>query len=400
MGWDFLRGVRVLDLTEHIAGPYAGKMFGDAGADVIKIESPAGDPSRRHGPFLDDIPNPETSAMFLHLNRNKRGITLNLETKTGQNLFKEMVKKADIVLESYGPGTMESWGLGEAELLELNPKLVFGRLSPFGQTGPYKNYRGNELIYYAWGPLLSSGDPELGPIKKTLHMVECQVGTAFAMSVMGALLAAKFKGIGQQVDMAAYETQVGSVDRRAAALLTHQYNGEIASREKPVVGALPNGVFPCLDGYVQIVTMPAWIPRMLKTLNDEGLNQLFQDPTAHLNPDNSEKVLEVLYPWLMSHPKQELFQQAQANGWPVVPFQFVEDVVQDPHFQERGFFVELEHPVVGKQTYSGPAWRVDGEGYPNYRPAPLLGQHNEEIYVEELGLSKSDLVHLRQLGII
>ncbi|MBE3555836.1 MAG: CoA transferase [Firmicutes bacterium] len=399
-----LSDVRVLDLTDSIAGPFAGKLFADFGADVIKVEPPQGDPARRYGPFPGDRPHPEASALFLHLNRNKRGITLNLAEPAGRELFLQLAKSVDIVLESFAPGQMDAWGIGFEKLRMAKPSIVVGSLTPYGQYGPYATYRANDICYYAiGGPMNATGAADLTPIKKTLNMVEAQAGNTFASQVMAAFMVGRYQGEGQHVDVAAVESQLGSVDRRIIFLLTYQFNGETSSRSAGLgVSTLPMGIYPCADGYVQIMTTPAWAGRMLATLQDESLNAYFKEhPMAAMDPSTAEVVQEVLYPWLLSHTKQECFEEADLkNGWPVFPLSTIEDVMNDPHFEARQYFLEIEHPVAGKLRYPGAPWRMAEGGFEVRRAAPLLGEHNEEIYCEELGLSSEELARLRALGIV
>lgn len=400
-----LSDVRVLELCDSIAGPFAGKCFADFGADVLKIEPPQGDPARRYGPFPHDIPNPEASGLFLHLNRNKRGLTLDLQQESVRQLFLQLVPSADIILESFAPGQMERWGLGFETLRAIKPSIVVGSLTPFGQYGPYATYRGNDITYYAMGgPMNGTGSPELTPLRKTLQMVEAQAGQTFAGQVLAAFLVARYQGEGQHVDVAGVETQLGSVDRRIIFELSYQFTGETTNRESlsGAVGTLPMGIFPCADGYVQILTTPAWAPRMLKTLDSPELYAYFREnPMAALDPQTGPLVQEVLFPWLLTHTKQECFELADLqNGWPVFPINTVEEVVQDPHFQERGYFIDIDHPVAGKQRYAGPPWRMGEGGFQVRYPAPLLGQHNEAIFCGELGLTKEQLARLSNLGII
>lgn len=395
-----LSDIRVLDLTESIAGPYAGKLFADYGADVIKIETPEGDPSRREGPFLDDEPNPETSALFLHLNRNKRGITLDLDARRGQQLFRELVSSADIVLESFGPGTMEKWELGWEELKTIKEELVFGRLSPFGQSGPYKDYRGNDLIYFAWGTMLGNGDYELGPVRKALHAVECSAGQVFAIACMGAFLAARYQELGQEVDVAAAETELGSIDFRLTTLLGYQYHGNSRERrEEPPI--IPMDVQPCADGFVHLATVPTQLPRALEVVGaSEMAERVTENPALAYDDEFQDQAGQAVSEWLLSHKQDEIVEKAQAKGWPVVPVNTIEDLIHDEHFNEREFFVDVEHPVAGTQTYTGSPWNMEKGGFQSRRPAPLLGQHNMEIYGEELDLDRSEIVRLRHQGVI
>ena len=391
--------VRILDLSEGIPGPFASRIFADYGADVIKVEAPAGDPARRHGPFPGDRPDPEASALFLHLNRNKRGITLDITSASGAELLRKLVKSADIVVESFAPGHLAACGLGFETLREIKPDLVLASLTPFGQDGPYAGYQGNDIIYYALGGMNMTGDAELYPIKKAASMVEHQVGNNLALAMAAGFMAARYQGRGQHIDLAAAEVQQTSVDRRAQLLLGHAYSGESSSRESLSAGALPSGIFPCRDGYVQVMTTPAWAERMARTLNRPDFMKRLAEPGALYSMEFKAEIDAVFQPWLAAHTRHELFQQALANQWPVYPINTIKDLMEDAHFRSREFWIEQEHPVVGPLTYPGPLARMES-GFVLRWPSPRLGEHNQAIYGTELGLSGAELSRLKAAGVI
>ena len=215
-----LSDIKVLDFAHHIAGPYCTKLLADYGADVIKVERPgSGDVSRRLGPFLGNIPHPEKSGLFLHLNTSKRSITLNLKTEAGRKIAHELVADVDIVVESFRPGTMSSFGLGYDDLKAINPALVMTSVSNFGQTGPYKAYRGSEIIFYGMGGEMgSTGLEDREPVKLGGTVGLYQTGSMAAVATMGALFAARYQDIGQHVDVSIMETQLSTQDRRTSSL--------------------------------------------------------------------------------------------------------------------------------------------------------------------------------------
>src|SRR5919204_5999688 len=216
-----LADVRVLDLTHHIAGPYCTKLLADFGADVIKIERPdGGTPARRYGPFPQDEPHPEKSALFLHLNTNKRGITLNLKSTAGRDLFKALVREVDILVENFSPRVMPSLGLAYETVEQLNPGLVMTSISNFGQTGPYRDYKAQDLVIYAMGgPMQQTGVPEREPLKMAGNLMQYQGGAIAATATMVGLYAAQLQGIGEHVDVGLFETHAGTVDRRSTFLM-------------------------------------------------------------------------------------------------------------------------------------------------------------------------------------
>jgi len=224
-----LSDVKVLDLTWHISGPYCTKLFADYGADVIKVERPGeGDPARGTGPFFQDDPHPEKSGLFLHLNTNKKSITLNLKSETGKRILKELVKDVDILVESFSPRVMPSLGLDYEVLEKVNPNLVMTSISNFGQTGPYQDFKMSELILSGMGgDMYSCGLPDREPVKMGANIVQYQVGTMAATATVFAFYAARYQGVGQHVDVSMMETQLGTIDRRAPELLAYQYVGEV-----------------------------------------------------------------------------------------------------------------------------------------------------------------------------
>ncbi len=399
-----LSDIKVLDFTNYISGPYCTKLLADYGADVLKIERPdGGDGSRRLGPFPDDEPHLEKSGLFLHLNTNKRGLTLNLKTESAKKVVRSLVKDADIVVESFRPGTMEKLGLDYAALSSINPGLVMTSISNFGQTGPYRDYKGSDAIFYAMGgEMYSTGVEEREPIKIGDAVVLYQAGSTAAVATMGAFFAARLQKIGQHVDVSIMETQIGSIDRRMSTLIAYQYTGEI-SRRRPLgnTGGYPQGVFPCKDGYVEITGGGSYFPRVVKML---GEPEFLKDPKWHTSEAQSDRNLqaefeEYFLPWILSRTKQEVWHTAQEARVISAPTNTMEDLNNDANFQKRGAFAEIEHPEAGLLRYPGRPFIMEGSPWSVRRPAPLLGQHNEEI-LTCLGYSKADIVRLMQQNVI
>jgi len=398
-----LAHVKVLDLTSHLAGPYCTKLLADYGAEVIKVERPdGGDPARRSGPFPGDVPHPEKSGRFLHLNTNKMGITLNLKTATGVKLLKELVKEADILVENFSPGVMDRLGLGYKVLDEINPRLVMTSISNFGQTGPYRDFKATELILAAVaGTSYSSaeGKSEREPLKYPGEMLQYLAGTTAAAATLMAYFSAQLKGVGQQVDVSIIEPKLGSADRM---LLMWEYSKAPSTREGPRrEGRYPNGVYPCRDGYVNFMASGDrfWsrITRMI------GMPELAQDPRFRTTSDRMMHHGDfdaIFYPWLVEHTMLEIFEAAQHERVPCGAVYTADNLPEDPNYRARGFFVEIDHPVAGTFTYPGAPIKLGEGGWSLRRPAPTLGQHNEEVLCGRLGYSKEGLVQLRQFGVI
>ena len=233
IGTQPLADIRIIDLTQGIAGPYCTKLLADFGADVIKVERPDfGDYARTMGPFPSDIVHLEKSGLFLHLNTNKRGMVLDLKTAQGIAVLKELAKKADVLVESFKPGVMARLGLGYEILAELNPNLVMTSVSNFGQTGPYRDYRASEITLFAMGGRMnSSGLPDRYPLKLGGNHVQYQAGNVAAMASLFAWYAQKYGKLGgQHVDVSIFETQMASFNTRMPGLLQYQYTGERGAR--------------------------------------------------------------------------------------------------------------------------------------------------------------------------
>ncbi len=396
-----LEGIRVVELSQGIQGPYCAKLLADFGADVVKAEPPGGDVARTLGPFPDDDPHPEQSALFLHCNTNKRGITLDPSTPGGQRLFRRLVEQADVVIESEAPGRLDTWGIGYDALAAINPSLVLTSVTPFGQDGPYAHYKGEEIVSYAMGgPMSSTGLDEREPLKMAGSVISYQCGNLAATATLAAVLVAEQSGEGVHVDVSNLESQEASIDRRLAFLTGFAYNGGMPGREATQrLTPAPMGVYPCADGYVQIITIPAWVPRMLATLQDEEMDRLYGDPGWLFNPDLSDATDAVLYPWLLERTRDEAMLAAQSHAWPLTAVKTPADVVTDAHFIERGFLVDVEHPVAGPLRQPGAPFRM-AAGWQLHRPAPLLGEHNDEVYHDQLGLTDAELTELRAAGAI
>ncbi len=398
-----LSDARVLDLTWYIAGPFCTKLLADYGADVIKIEKPGeGDPARRMGPFFKDDPHPEKSGLFLYLNTNKKGITLNLKSETGKKIFKELVKDADILVESFSPGVMERLGLGFEELEKINPKLVMTSISNFGQTGPYRDYKTSDLITFAMGGAMNqTGVPDRPPVHVARNLKLCECGWLAATGTLGAWWGARRDGIGEHVDVSLMEALLGSTDRRDTNLLTYAYTGFTTKRTNPTEGRMmiiPGGYFPCKDGWVIFVcTIPSW-PKLGTLL---GRPDLHKDPRFQnlFDLTHASEIDGMVLEWLAERTKQQAAEEGQAMDIAVTPINTPKDVVNDKHLRERGFWIEIDHPVTGRLTYPGAPIDMGEGGFKVRMPAPLLGQHNKEVY-GKLGYTGEDLVRLRERGVI
>ncbi len=400
-----LADIKVLDLSWHVAGPYCTKLLSDYGADVIKVERPAaGDPARAYGPFPGDEPNAERSGTFLHLNTNKRSVTVNLKNEAGKLIVKELTRWADVIVENFSPGTLEDLGLGYGALKVINPGLVMCSITNYGQTGPHRDWKATEFTLTAdSGLLYVQGIDEREPLKHADHLQEYQGGSMGSMAIMGAVLHRRRSGVGQCIDVSIHEVASNSADRRATMLTGYAYTGVPATREAPIPTTLPVGIYPCADGYVYLVASPTarW-PRFMDMI---GRRDLWDDPDFNRDefwaePEAKDRVDALMYPWLMERSKQEIMEAAQKSKVPGTAVNSTVEILEDPHLKARAYWVEADHPEAGRLPYVGPSIRKAGGGWLLKRTAPLLGQHNEEVLSGFLGLSPAELVLLREQGAI
>jgi len=398
-----LQGIRVLDLTQGIAGPFATKHFSDFGAEVIKVERPGvGDLARRLGPFPGDRPDPEKSGLFLTLNTGKQSIALDLKTATGQHILRRLAEDADIVIESFRPGTLERLGLGPNVLREVNPQASLIRVSNFGQTGPYRDYDADDLLLYAMGGVLyvTSGE-DRDPVKIGLYAPLFLAGNVISAFTMGAFFGARRRGIGERADISIHEIMATSMDRGGTNLVSYQYSGALyfQPRQPQRSSALPVGVYPCVDGYIHIILQLQWWPRFCNMI---GRPDLIDDENLVpnlLDINYAAEVDAVFFPWVLTKTKQEAMEAGQAAGVPVSAMNTMRDVINDPALAARNFFAEVDHPEAGRTRLPGVAIRMSGTPG-EIRRAPLLGEHTFQILTERLGYTAEDVAILGQQGVV
>jgi len=394
-----------LDLTHYVAGPYCTKMLADYGAEVIKVEKPGGgDPTRRLGPFTNDEPDSERSGLFLHLNTNKKGITLNLKSDTGRKIFKELIKESDILVENFEPRVMPSLDLSYEVLREINPKLVMTSISNFGQHGPYRNFKASELVLYGMGHAMhSSGLSDREPLKMWGYVNQFYAGMVAATASLIALFGVEANGVGDHLDISIQETELTSVDRIIYYLLSYQYTGKTAPREEALGWGLPYPIGIAKDGFFFIGTSMINWNYFSKVCQIMGEPELVNDPRfssreSHMDPQRRDEFEAIWMSWTTQQSKQDIFLTGQKARVITTPINSVEDLIRDPHLKERGFWQEAEHPSVGKLMYPGAPFKAKTQ-WQIRKPAPLLGQHNKEVF-GALGYTTQDVVKLGEAGII
>lgn len=392
-----LVGVKVLDLTRVLAGPFCTMMMADMGADVIKIEVPgSGDDSRQFAPFVNG-----ESAYYMNLNRNKKGVTLNLKAQEGKRIFLEMVKKADFVIENYRPGTMEKLGLGYEDLIKVNPRIIYGCVSGFGHYGPYKDRAGYDIIGQAMGGLMSTtGWPGGEPTRTGTAMADVLAGLSVAVGLLAALRSREVTGKGQKVDVALVDSVVASLEIINQIYLATGKNPErIGNRYESVY---PYDSFRTKDGSMVIACGNDKLWTAFCTVM--GRPELAKDERYNTNPKRVQKHAEVkpmVEEWTTTKTIDEAVNIILAAGIPAAPINTIERVARDPHIAgAREMFVEMEHPKAGKLKLTGSQLKLSATPVTFRNPSPLLGQDNQEVYGELLNLSLPEIAVLKEKGII
>ena len=401
-----LSDVRVLDLSWHVAGPYCTRVLGDYGADVVKVERPAeGDPARLMPPFFEDEPGIERSGLFLHLNTNKRSIAVDLRSDAGRDTVLRLAEWADVVIESFSPGTLDALGLGYEALSAVNPAIVVTSISNYGQSGPYRDWKGSELtIWGMGGPMLYTGSPNREPLKTAGHTPAYQVGATAAAATNIALWGADATGEGDHLDVNFFETFMGLIDRRTTSLLNYQYTGKISGR--PPAGQTPgSGIWPTGDGgfFFTTVIGPRW-NAMAAMIGHEDLleDPNWLDPAWRSQEEPMAQFQALVGEWMLGHSKREIRQAFEDAGVYGGPVNTIAELLTDPHFTERAFFQTVDHPTTGPQTYPGRTYRSSAHEWPPppRQRAPLLGEHTDEILGETLGLDAAAIAELRSAGAV
>lgn len=392
-----LDGVVVLDLTRVLAGPYCGAILADMGATVIKVENPkGGDDSRSMGPFVND-----NSVYFANFNRSKVGCTLNLKDPEAKEIFKEMVKKADIVIENYRPGTMEKLGLGYDVLKEVNPAIIYGAVSGFGHTGPLSKRAGYDIVGQAMGGLMSTtGWPGGKPTRVGTPMGDVLGGLNLTIGVLAALVNRQKTGLGEKVDIALVDSVASAMEN---ITMIYQSTGRIPQRiGNRYESTYPYDAFPAKDGDVIIA---AGNNKLYGILCDVmGRPELKQNPRFLEVKDrvaNHEAMYEIVSAWSKQHTVDEVDQLLNAAGCPASPVNTIDRMVVDPQIAgAREMFPEIDQPGIGKLHITAmPQKLTRTKSYPR-KPAPLLGEDNAEIYQKMLGFDQAKLDELKAKGVI
>ncbi|MFC1869141.1 CaiB/BaiF CoA transferase family protein [Thermodesulfobacteriota bacterium] len=401
---------RVLDITDE-KGYLCGKIFADLGADVIKIEPPGGDSGRNSGPFYHDIPDKNKSLFYYAYNTNKRGITLNIDTNDGQDIFKRLVKDADFVIESFNPGFMDKNGLSYSALSGINPRVIMVSITPFGQSGPYKDWKASDIVSMAMGGLSHiAGNPDRAPARVCIDQT-CSLGSVQA--AMGAMIAHYCReagGKGQYVDVSIQESVVLSA-------LTVPQAYDLAGFIWPRAGAFlarsgkkVRCIWPCKDGYISWRIFGGGLGvktrALVEWMDTEGrageLIKVDWRKMDYLSVPHEDfyRWQDIFYNFFKTHTKEELCQESLARGVVLFASSTPKDLLEDPQLGSRDFWTDVDHPELSSSiTYPGPLYKSTEIDWV-IRRAPLIGEHNSEVYEDELGFSKEMLAILKHSGVI
>ncbi|MDP6665338.1 MAG: CoA transferase [SAR202 cluster bacterium] len=399
-----LSDLRIIEFGEMVAAPFCAKLLADLGAEVIKVERPErGDVARRYGPFKDGAPHPERSGFFAYLNTNKLGVTMSPAKSGGAEIFKKLVADADVLVESCPPGVMSRLGLDYASLKRINPRLVVTSITPFGQTGPYSGYRAFDLnvwhaggIGYIWRERFLEEGPG-PPLKGAGTIADFHTAASAAIATICAIFSRNSTRKGQHIDVSAQECVASCI---GAAFANYQITGRVVGRATDTRSAMMQ-LLPCKDGSVQLTGREEfqWQALMDAMGNPEWSKDDWCQ-TKQGRADNADVLRLMMMEWTMAHTKDEIVKLAQNNRAPASKMADMRDVMADEHLRSRDFFVEADHPQVGVAEYPSAAYTFSETPWSIRKTAPLLGEHNEDIFSGRLKYTAKQLAELTEAGVI
>ena len=389
-----LEGLRVIEMGQLLAGPFAGTILGYFGAEVIKVEPPTGDPIRQWREVRDGM-----SLWYHSLARNKKSVTLDLKSDKGRQIAFDLLTKADVVVENFRPGAMESWGLGPEDLKPHNPGIIYARISGYGQTGPFSEKPGYASVTEGYGGFrYINGEPGKPPIRPNISLGDTAAAIQAAMGVLLAVIQRQKTGNGQVVDVALYEAIFNLLEG-----IVPEYDGAGVIREPSgttITGIVPTNTYLCADGKHVVIggNGDSIFKRLMK---EAGREDMAEDPELKHNPGrviHQERIDQALADWCQQHSSAEIIAKLESARVPVGPIYSVEDMMTDPHYIARGMFEEvdvngkaLKIPAISPKLSETPG-RTDW-------PGAQIGAHNQEILGDLLGLSPDTLEQLHQDGI-
>ena len=397
-----LDGIKVLEIGNKISTAYCAKMLADQGADVVKVEDPKTARADRRERILPGKGDEKTGSLFAYLNCNKFGVQLDIEQPAGARVLKDLMGQADILVHGFTPRAARDLGMDGDHLRQVNPNLIGVAITPFGQTGPYCEYNAYAInISAAAASSLCIGEPGKTPLPLPLGQVHFQSAAMGAAAALGALLAREFTGCGQHIDIS--EAEVWITHFTGHAVIAYVFHNRRRIRSGHKTQALyPNGIFHCKDGYITLLAMRGEQWKSFLNILGEGkipewyaTDERFMKTTfRELNLKYGDELEVQMEKWLTTKSKTEIFELGRKNHVALAPVKDIREVLEDPHLAFRKYFVEVEDPEIGKVKYPPSALRFSKTPSMIYRPAPKLGEHNEEIYGGWLGYEKTYLKEL------
>jgi len=396
MDLDALEGLTVLDLTSHIAGPYSTKLLADLGARVIKVEKPGGDSARGLGPFLGDESGMERSGTYQFLNTNKESIVLDLAQERGREAVYRLAARCQLVVAGFSPRQAEQLGV-EYQKLKGRTSASVLEITNFGRSGPYRDYQLSDTVLFAMGgEMYSHGTLDRAPLKLGGTAALLQCGAMGAVAAMGAVLAQEVHGVSQRVELALFDTQINSIDRRSAAILAFRFCGRVQQRPPGSSAGVAGGIYPTADGYVEVTASAGnYWARFVEMIDDERLRDpKWLQPMIAFDPAAKEEADGIVYPWMLSRTKHEVWTEARRAHAMVAPLFTGSDLFHDPVFRERGLWIEVEHELLGRFPMLGRPYVLEKTPWRLRQPAPMLGQHTDSL-LAEAGYSANEIEQLR-----
>jgi len=405
---------RVLDLCDE-KGIFCGRILADLGSDVIKVEKPGTDSTLRQGPFYHDSPNSEKSLFWLAYNANKRSVTLDIERTEGKEILKRLIKKADVVLESFPPGYMKDLGLGYEDLLEVNPQLVMTSISSFGQSGPYHDFKANDLTLWCLGGMAYvSGDPDRAPLQVSFPQSYLHGAAAAAAATLIALYYREVTGEGQWIDVSIQEAVVHTLMN---VIQFWDVSGIVLKRSGVLRTGLSTAanqrlIWHCKDGYVNFpiyatVAGAQSNAKLVRWMESEGIRDEYlssiqweEFDLSTASQEQFDRVEGSIGRFFKSHTMDELYRGAMDRGMMLYPVYGAKEIREDPQLKARGFWSHVDHPEFGEVTFfPGSPFVFSGRRQGIHR-VPLIGEHNGDIFCTELGMTEEELVNLKKAGVI
>jgi CoA:oxalate CoA-transferase len=398
-----LSGVKVVEIDETGSAAYCTKLMADMGAEVIKIEPPEGDKARKETSFLDGDKDSKLSGSFLYLNTNKKGITLDVTKPAGYNILLKILKDTDVLVINKAPSFMERNGLLYENLKKEIPRLIVTSITPFGISGAFRDFKSYDINATAMGGInIGIGEPGREPLKLPLEQTKYQAGVIGSIATMMALFGRNKTGNGEYIDIS--EIEVWSTIHTGTGIVSFLFSGRIRNRtgHRLLGQPYPHTILPCKDGFVALQASERhhWAKFVEMVGNPEWINdEKFQDRIT-LNEEYGDEADALLAPWLASRTKEEIFALCRKYRVPGSPVYTVSDVLNNEHLKQRGYFVELEHGEAGVLKYPGIPYKfLESPGH-YHSPAPLLGEHDKEIFCDKLGISDDEFQQLKNNGCI